>query len=83
MHRASDIWGPTSGLRPLTGAATRREPERSEKQRECPHSTGRTDPAAASSRGLLTPRSFRAGQNANQANANSVLFAEAFVPIPS
>jgi hypothetical protein len=83
MHCIGDIWRYALGLRSLAGVAARYEPERGENQRQCPNSTGRTAPAAASGRGLLPHRTFRTNQNANQAKANSVLFAEAFVPIPS
>ena len=82
MHCIGDIWRYVLGLRSLAGAA-RYEPEHGENQRQCPNFIGWTGPAATSGRGLLPQRSFEANQNANQAKANSVLFAEAFVPIPS
>jgi hypothetical protein len=83
MHGAGNIWGDSYGLRPLTRAAAPREPECGQKQRQRRHSTERIGSAAALSRTLLSHRYFRSRQNANQANANSVLLAEAFVPAPS
>ncbi len=83
MHRVGHIRGSAGSLRTWVCATARREPECGEKQRESRYHIGWMRPAPASNRGLLDHRSCRAHQNANQANANKVLLADAFVPAPS